>query len=454
MRRRKGVSAGTVFMILFTVMVLVATFAVMRSIRLQEGNLAMDAEQLLESVNELVAISRRHLQTTIAPEGEQPYTPAPAHAAVIYTPVPDAVALQPALQTPEMPAVTTVPHTRRQSLTMTFGGAVMLESAVVDGAYNKTTEAYAFEETLAGISSAVHADLNIAVLENTFSANAAKGNDLVAPLQALQSVISAGFDGVALGTEHALAGGTESAEETLRALQNSGMIAVGLNLPGNTQHMKMLRVNGMQVALLSYTEMLSQESQRAVPDKEQRNTMVQLFSEEQAIEDILLAKQRGAQAVIVFMHWGSKAATAPTQAQKKTAQALSDAGANVIIGTRSDAVQHVDLISAADGSHETLVAWSLGTLLNEDRGTREVVSGVLLHAQLTYDAQSGRLSISGIEYTPTYSWRQEENGALKYRVLISSQPAPEGMIQKQKEQMGRARTLIQTSMSKGIGMER
>jgi len=453
MRRRKGVSGGTVLMLLFTVIVLMATFTVIYSIRRQEGDLAMDAGQLLESVNELIDISRRHLQATQTPGMSYAGAAVPMGTAAVYSPAQNTAEITPFVQTPVPAAKTPTPEPKR-TFTMTFGGAIALESSVVDGAYNKETEEYAFGETLYGIMTAVHADLNIAFLESILSSQSRKGDDLLAPLQGVRSVVSGGFDGVVLGTENALAGGQEGVLETLDALKNNGIASAGLCMPDNTQKMTVLQVNGVQIALLSYTESLSKESQNAVPNKDQRNAMIQVFSKEKAVSDISLARQQGAQAVIIFMHWGGRAATAPSQEQRKTAQLLCNAGANAIIGSRSDAVQHAELISAADGSHETLVAWSLGTLLNEDRSSREVVSGVLLHAQMTHDAQTGRVLISGIEYTPTYSWRQEENGVQKYRVLISSQPAPENMIERQREQMERARTLIQTTMSKGVGIER
>ncbi|MBQ5832232.1 MAG: hypothetical protein IIW43_02025, partial [Selenomonadales bacterium] len=59
-----------------------------------------------------------------------------------------------------------------------------------------------------------------------------------------------------------------------------------------------------------------------------------------------------------------------------------------------------------------------------------------------------------VEYTPTYIWRQEERGSYPYRVVRSDQSVPEGMIQKQREILARALVLIQSTMNKGIAVQR
>ena len=112
------------------------------------------------------------------------------------------------------------------------------------------------------------------------------------------------------------------------------------------------------------------------------------------------------------------------------------------------------LSSAQDTAHSTLVAWSMGTLLSASRANREVVSGMLLHLTLSYDMQRRALSIASVQYTPTYCWGQKTDALYKYRVLCSAEEAPNAMIQKQREIMGRALKLIQDTMAKGVAVQR
>jgi len=127
----------------------------------------------------------------------------------------------------------------------------------------------------------------------------------------------------------------------------------------------------------------------------------------------------------------------------------------LLLGYNCRNVHPVELLtSEKDPSHNMLSAWSLGTLISEDRDTRAVVSGALLHVQMTCDRTSGSISFDSVEYSPTYCWRQEENGVYPYRVVLSNQSVPEGMIQKQREIIARALVLIQTTMNKGIALQR
>ena len=186
-----------------------------------------------------------------------------------------------------------------------------------------------------------------------------------------------------------------------------------------------------------------------------QQAMIRLFDAEKAQADILAARAQGAQIVLVFINWGSENAEEITATQKKTAQLLCNAGVDILLGYNSMQVQPVTLLTSdANPAHHMLTAWSLGTLLSEDRATRAVVSGALLHVQLTYDTANLSVNFDKIEYTPTYCWRQEENGIYPYRVVRSDLSVPEGMIQKQREILARSLVLIQTTMKKGIAVQR
>ena len=95
----------------------------------------------------------------------------------------------------------------------------------------------------------------------------------------------------------------------------------------------------------------------------------------------------------------------------------------------------------------------MGTLLGTARDERAEVSGFLMHVQMSYNTRTG-VSFEKIEYTPTYIWGQEINGAYRYRVLQSAMAAPAEMVTRQSEIMGRALKLVQDEMDKGIALQR
>ena len=415
MRRRRGISVGTILMLLLSCVTISLTFAVILDIRKDEGDLAMDAERLLASVGELMTMSQQHSQpaqstvkvdvvSTSAPEA-----PAP----VVQPTVNDATA--PLATQAQQPMVT--PAIRR-TISMTFGGTIALESSVIAGAFDKEKDAYDYSEILSGIAPAVHADVNFAVLDTMFAPAAAQTQDHIAPIDALYILKDAGFDTAILCGQDALAGGMEAVQQTISSLDAHGMHALGVHMPGTAKDYSIMQLNGLQVAVFTYTETLSSASKKAIADEMQRLSMVHVFDADKACADIKLAKQQGAQFAVVFLHWGTEDAEIPVAAQRKTAQALCDAGADVIIGYNSKYVMPVErLQSGIDPAHQAVVAWSLGTLISEDRSTRGVVSGVLLHVRLGFDHVGQKAAIENVEYTPTYCWRQEENGLYPYREI-------------------------------------
>lgn len=450
--RRRRVSFGTIAMIAVACLTVSLSFAVMLTIRRDEGDLAMDAEKLLDSVTALMEMSQRHIYEDMDIQRvEAVVTAQPSVSSGAETSAPSQTA--PATAPTDTPQPQT--NAQKHTVTMTFGGSVAIESSVLAGAYHKEVKNHLYDEMLGGIASAVHADINIAVLETLLSNGEIADKDLIAPAASVQALTNAGFDTVMLCNENALCGGEAVVGETLQTLSDSGIVACGLYLPDQARRFDLLQVNGLHLAILSYTDALSTASKKAVSDPQTQQSMIHLFDQNQAMADIEAARSQGAQVVIVCMNWGDEAATEPSASQEKTAQALCDAGADMLIGYNSAAMQPIQLLSSNnDPTHHMLTAWSLGTLLSEDRATRAVVSGALLHVQFTFDAGHASLNFDRIEYTPTYAWRQEEQGVYPYRVVRSDESVPEGMIQKQREIFARALVLIQSTMKKGVAVQR
>ena len=69
----------------------------------------------------------------------------------------------------------------------------------------------------------------------------------------------------------------------------------------------------------------------------------------QVLEDISRAKEL-ADIVIVCPHWGTEYSSKASSYQKKWAEAMTEAGADVIIGTHPHVVEPVEWITAENGN--------------------------------------------------------------------------------------------------------
>ena len=168
-------------------------------------------------------------------------------------------------------------------------------------------------------------------------------------------------------------------------------------------------------------------------------------------EEITAARNAGAQVVLVSLCWGKESATKPTNEQKELAQAIADAGADILLGVNPKAVQTVEILTADRGDgryHPVLCAYSLGSLLTSERQQRTNLAGVLLHATVEYDPATDTVAFDGLTYTPTYNWRTKENGVYRYRVYPSNLAEyPADVNKDQLNIMAKCRKIIQDVMA-------
>lgn len=343
----------------------------------------------------------------------QPRTPAPTATAPVFlmedTPAPT---VQPT-QTPA-PMPTTI--------TIAAAGTIYAPKTVRESA--QTGAQYDFApvfKTLGDTLSA--ADLAIATLETTTAGqDKGFGNYNTAP-EILDALRGCGVDLLALATERALDKGYEGLELTLRSLTARGLAYAGVSADAEDTGATMMRIGGVQVAVLAYTYGLSDEgSSKTDGDK---RAAVALMDTQRMLEDIRQARADGANVVIVLPHWGTKNITETPVNVKRLAVQLAEAGADIILGTHPNVPQGVErlTVTRADGlTHEAVVCYSLGNLLTDSR-MAENTAGMVAHVSVTYDPATRRITLGEMYCTPVYIARQRTDDETVYRVVDAESAA-------------------------------
>ena len=440
MKRKRGISLGTVLMIFMTIAVSAGCFWVLP--KLSGGQpIEIDAQQVVSALVEDLSLPPLELSDIPILQGRKPLpTVTPSAPPLQMDTLPMPTVPQPlapaAIATPAAPTETPAPQD--VSFTLTAGGTITLASPIRKSVYHIESDTYDFSVLFSHISQETQSDLCMVTLENTLDDNS-KYTDVNLLSQATDSLIELGADLVALGFPKALDAGLPSLTNTIDALKQDGFSVIGAYASTeDAQQPLILDLNGVHTAILHYTEDLSSKGDSAVK-KSGAAYAVPLLDLETVQADIQAARQMGAQVVILSVNWGALDKTVPTKAQKKLAQQLADAGADVILGAHTQTIQPVEYLTAtrADGTtHQTLVAYSLGALMTESRDTRNI-AGMLLHLTLTYHPQTGTVTFDRVEYTPTYIWRYKEEGLHQYRSVASDQPAPDQMDESQQKVMAK-----------------
>ena len=185
----------------------------------------------------------------------------------------------------------------------------------------------------------------------------------------------AGFDLLSVANNHTYDSRFEGLKATVSALQSAGIEPVGID--GNDGQVAIVReVRGLRIAFLGYTSVLNLWLKReaGMPFISYVNPNVRADRERMSKE--VARARKGADVVVLVMHWGTEYKTQPNAAQKQLAQVAASAGADIVVGSHPHVVQGMDTITA--NGRTTLVAYSLGNALFDQMGNIETRQGLAL----------------------------------------------------------------------------
>ncbi len=410
----RGISLGTIVMLAVTVLVLGTSAGILPHL-MGQADIRMDAGSVLAALDlasALPALSLREIPITDATE-----VPALTQAPETPVPTPDATDLP-------TPTPTALPP-KGGTVTLTLGGSITVDDGIRKSAYYSDSEKYDFTEILSLLRDEMDSDLTLLSFDNLADPDG-KISALNAPENALDMLQAAGVDAVSLGFGKAYDKGSASLNATIAAARGRGLTVLGAHdTQDDAAQMRMVTIDQVDVALIHGVDAISASGKKNLR-KEGNAWALPTADADPLTREIIRAREAGADVVIVSINWASSGFKVSDRV-KKLAQALADAGADVIIGSGTPAVQPVTWLTGrrGDGSiSQTLCAWSLGNLLSSGRSDGNV-AGMLLQLQLSFDGET--LSFGRACYTPTYIWRYKQDGKYVYRVVASDQTPPDGM---------------------------
>jgi len=235
----------------------------------------------------------------------------------------------PATSTPSSAPSTVDPDT----LTMAFAGDVHFEEYLAPLARDP--------QGLADLRSTLGAaDLSVVNLETAITQRGTKiGKEFHfrAPASALETVAGAGVDAVSMANNHGVDYGPVGLRDTLAAKKASPIPIVGIGADADEAFAPaVLRAKGLQVAVFGADQVFEMTLARysAGPGKAG-------VASSSPVTRLRAAVQRAAgkyDLVVVFLHWGTDYQQCPDQLSVHTAQALEEAGADIIVGGHSHRV--------------------------------------------------------------------------------------------------------------------
>ena len=226
-------------------------------------------------------------------------------------------------------------------------------------------------------------DYAVANLETTLAGTSYKYSgypQFNCPDGIIPSLKSAGFDMMLTANNHTYDTLSTGFFRTQEIIAQYGLDHIGTKPDVETDSYLIKDINGIKVGMVCYTY-----ETNSAPDKIDLNGGTDLKENEEPLINVFLKddvagfsaslaqnisdmEADGAEAIVLYIHWGEEYQTKQNNQQKAMAQAACDLGVDVIVGGHPHVIQPLDLLtSTTDTDHKTVCLYSTGNALSNQR---------------------------------------------------------------------------------------
>lgn len=281
------------------------------------------------------------------------------------------------------------------------------------------------------------ADYAVANLETTLAGTAKpyQGNPMFnCPDTIVDAARDAGFDMLLTASNHSYDSQQAGFQRTINTVREKGLQNLGTMLTAEEPKYVVQDINGIPIGMICYT--YEDSIGPANPPALNYNSMgaggyelincfrhadpSSLYTHLQTQMELMRAD--GAEAIVVYLHWGQEYILQANASQKEIAQQLCDMGVDVIIGGHPHVVEPVELLeSTVDPNHRTVCLYSMGNAVSNQRlgeisrmSTAHTEDGVLF--SITFSKYSdGTVYLEDVALMPTWVRAIDRNGSTVVR---------------------------------------
>ena len=175
-----------------------------------------------------------------------------------------------------------------------------------------------------------------------------------APVQYLEALSYAGFDMLTTENNHTLDAGVRGLMETVENMEQFGFIHTGTCAQPEDKF-AVVDVCGFQIGFAAFGMQYNTMEDNLTP--EGKSVLLNTYSRDRAEQIFRSLKERGAEFVVCFPHWGKEYTQVLSAEQKQMAEELTQIGYDFVVGSHSHVVQKFGFVNGKP------VAFSLGNLM-------------------------------------------------------------------------------------------
>lgn len=303
--------------------------------------------------------------------------------------------------------------------------------------YNAESNTYDFSEMFKYIKDDYqNADFSILTFEGALTGEPYTGYPMFrTPNSIMNSFQDAGIDLCMLANNHIYDGLADGVMMTMDYMEQINLDYMGIRKSTDIQPFKIQEINGIKVGFIDYVyESADQEGYtkciNGIGIADEMAPLINTFNYnhldtfyEEVTNAYTAMKNAGAEIVVAFMHWGTEYQLVENYLQDEIAQSLCNIGFNAIIGSHPHVIQPIDILTSADGSHQTFCAYAIGNHLSNQRiefmdgdSTGETEDGYMIYLTIDRD-HDGNVQISNIEFLYTWVYMAPDLNNRQYFIL-------------------------------------
>lgn len=195
------------------------------------------------------------------------------------------------------------------------------------------------------------------------------------PTEVGDAIVDAGFNVVLHSSNH-------TADKGLKGILNCAdywqqypeVLVAGIDGDGVKDEIQILEIEGVTFAILNYAYAPNMGSFPAeyegymdmLCDYNEKTRLIDFTTIKEEVLIEIAEADKLADFVVVCPHWGTEYTTKPSSYQEKFARQMTEAGADIIIGTHPHVVQPVEWVEAENGN-KSLCYYSLGNYVSTQK---------------------------------------------------------------------------------------
>lgn len=335
-------------------------------------------------------------------------------------------------------ATTTTKAPQPISVTIGSTGDFLLHDPLVakKNYYSSETKKYEYDSIFTHVKPYYEQmDLMVANFEGTLAGTAYSYRgypSFNAPDDIIDAMLGSGIDMMLTANNHSFDTRAIGFNRTIEVLKGRNVPFIGTrdkeDKPYNIAH-----VNGVAIGMINYTYETARSGGlktlngiKMTADTQER---INSFSYSnlnafyQEIEGYIAdMKADGAEAIMLYIHWGNEYKLKPNSYQTKIAQKMCDLGVDVIVGGHPHVIQPIEILTSSVSGKKTVCAYSVGNELSNQRiaymnmKTGHTEDGMILQTTFT-KATDGTVSLTGLDVMPTWVHLYKTNGKAQYQIV-------------------------------------